>query len=69
DPRLWMILCNTVKMLKDMEMEIVVEGVETRELAGKLSDLGCEYIQGYYYSRPVPEKDFVEFIKSSANCA
>lgn len=69
DPRLWMILCNTVKMLKDMDMEIVVEGVETRELACKLSDLGCEYIQGYYYSRPVPEKDFVEFIKSSANCA
>lgn len=69
NPRLWLILCNTIKMLKDMDMEIVVEGVETKELAGKLSDLGCEYIQGYYYSRPVPEKDFVEFIKSSANCA
>jgi len=35
-------------------MEIVAEGVETEEQAAILTDLGCEYLQGYLFSRPVP---------------
>ena len=48
-------LKNTIKMLKDMNMHIVVEGVETEGLVKKFTDLNCEYIQGYYYSRPIPD--------------
>ena len=60
--RLWIILKNTITMLKEMNMEIVVEGVETKDLADNFSQLECEYIQGYYYSKPIPKQQFIEFI-------
>ena len=50
---------------KDMDMKIVVEGIETAELARIFSNLECEYIQGYYYSRPVPQDEFVAFMKEN----
>lgn len=65
NPRLMIVLQDTVKMLKDMDMEIVVEGVETQELVDRFKSLECEYIQGYFYSRPIPKDQFVEFIRNS----
>ncbi len=67
NPRMWIVLKNTIKMLKDMDMSIVVEGVENAELAKKFAELDCEYIQGYYYSKPVPKSDFITFMKNSAS--
>ncbi|MBR4096852.1 MAG: GGDEF domain-containing protein [Oscillospiraceae bacterium] len=67
NPRMWIVLQNTIKMLKDMDMSIVVEGVENAELAKKFADLNCEFIQGYYYSKPVPKSDFITFMKNSAS--
>lgn len=67
DDKMEIILENTIKMIKDMDMKIVVEGIETEELVKQFSDMRCEYIQGYYYSRPVAKKDFIEFIKNSQN--
>ena len=64
---MWIVLQNTIKMLKDMDMSIVVEGVENAELAKKFADLNCEFIQGYYYSKPVPKSDFITFMKNSAS--
>lgn len=66
NPRMWIVLKNTIKMLKDMNMHIVVEGIETEGLVKKFTDLNCEYIQGYYYSRPIPESDFVMFMRKHA---
>lgn len=60
------VLQNTIEMLKNMEMDIVVEGIETKELVEKLTELKCDYIQGYYFSKPIPEQDFTEFILKSA---
>lgn len=65
NPRLMIVLQNTVKMLKDMDMEIVVEGVETQELVDRFATLECEFIQGYFYSRPIPRDQFIDFIKRS----
>lgn len=62
NPRMWIVLKNTIKMLKDMNMHIVVEGIETEGMMKKFADLECEYIQGYYYSRPIPQADFVTFM-------
>ena len=56
------ILENTINMVKKMDMKIVVEGVETEEMLENFTNLGCEYIQGYYFSKPLPEYDFVYFI-------
>lgn len=66
NPKMWIVIKNTVKMLKDMNMEIVVEGVETQEALDVFSSLQCDFIQGYFFSKPIPRKDFVEFI-SNAN--
>ena len=46
-----------------MNKKIVVEGVEEKSKLDKFENLGCDYIQGYYYSRPLPVRDFVEFIR------
>lgn len=56
-------LRHTVVMMRDLGMCIVAEGVETEEQVKILEEMGCEYLQGYYFSRPVPEKDFLERIK------
>ncbi len=62
NPKMRLVLQNTVKMLKDMDMEIVVEGIETERMVQQFSELKCDFIQGYYYSKPIPEDQFVEFI-------
>lgn len=60
--KMWTILQNTVRMIKDLNMEIVVEGIETEEMVKKFSDLKCDFIQGYFFSKPIPQREFVEFI-------
>lgn len=68
NPKMWIVLKNTVKMLKDMNMEIVVEGIETQEMLDAFSELKCDFIQGYFFSKPIPRDDFVTFI-NNANAA
>lgn len=65
NPRLQIVLQNTIRMIKAMNMKIVVEGIETEKLVKQFSELQCEYIQGYYYSKPIPREEFVNFIKES----
>ncbi len=65
NPKMWIAIQNTVKMLKDMNMEIVVEGIETQQMVEQFTKLNCDFIQGYYYSKPIPEDDFIEFIKKA----
>ena len=62
NPRMSIVLENTIHMLKDMEMEIVAEGIETEQLMKRFADMNCEYIQGYYYSKPIPRDEFVKYI-------
>ena len=62
-PKMSIFLENFIRMFKGMDMEIVVEGIETDQMVRRFSDLKCDFIQGYYFSKPIPEDDFVEFIK------
>lgn len=50
-------------MIHGMNLQIVSEGIETREQFEAMKALGIKYIQGYYFSRPLPETEFLEFIK------
>ncbi len=68
-PKMSVFVENFIRMFKDMDMEIVVEGIETEQMVQRFSELECDFIQGYYYSKPIPEKDFVEFIKSNSKSA
>ncbi|MGN0597319.1 MAG: EAL domain-containing protein [Ruminiclostridium sp.] len=65
DSRTKILLKNTVRMLKEIGTEIVVEGVETEEMLQQFVEMNCDYIQGYYFSKPLPEQEFVEFIQSN----
>lgn len=58
------ILVNTVDMIKKMDLKIVVEGIETEKMLKQFADLECDYIQGYYFSRPIPKDEFVKFISA-----
>ena len=58
------IIRNTVRMMQGIHKELVVEGVETREAIEACCDLSCDYIQGFYYSRPLPAREFVTFLNS-----
>ncbi|MCR4793372.1 MAG: EAL domain-containing protein [Lachnospiraceae bacterium] len=65
DQRSYEIMRQTISLLKSLGAEIVVEGVEDREKAEWFSEMGCEYIQGFYYAKPMPEAEFIEFCKRS----
>ena len=49
-------------MIRQMHRKILVEGVETRAQIELLRTLGVDYLQGYYFSKPIPEADFVALI-------
>ena len=53
--RLYSIGENTVRMIKDMNMQIVVEGIEDERTLQLFEDMGCDFIQGFYFSKPLPE--------------
>jgi EAL domain-containing protein (putative c-di-GMP-specific phosphodiesterase class I)/GGDEF domain-containing protein len=61
------ILQHYMPMLHSLGTKIVAEGVETIEMVSALKELGCDYMQGYYYSRPIPNTAFIAFIKSSTS--
>ena len=54
----------TVNFLRDFGLHILAEGVENLDQAKLLIDKKVEYLQGFYYSRPVPEEGYLEFLKS-----
>jgi EAL domain-containing protein (putative c-di-GMP-specific phosphodiesterase class I) len=54
----------TVGMIKDLGLKIVAEGVETEEQVEGIKKLGIDYIQGYYYSKPLSKSDFIRFIET-----
>ena len=58
-----------IQMSRTMNLENVAEGVESAEIAAELKSLGCVYGQGYYWSPPLPAKDFVALLNSQARKA
>lgn len=52
-----------IQMAHRLNMKVVAEGVETRQQAALLKELGCDFIQGYYYSKPLPIDELLEFIQ------
>ena len=57
------IIKNTIRMMKDINKEIVAEGVEKKEALDELCKMDCDFIQGFYFAKPMPKKEFLEFIK------
>ncbi len=66
DPRMKVIIENTIQMIQGIGAEIVVEGVETKEAADWFIAHNCDYIQGFYFARPMCEEDYIAFLKDHA---
>ncbi len=54
------IISSMVQMTKWLNTPVIAECVETAEQADYMKSIGCDYIQGYVYSQPVPEEEFLE---------
>lgn len=50
-------------MTKELDKSVIAEGVETVEQANNLSEFGCDYAQGFFFSKPLPLREFDEFHK------
>lgn len=50
-------------MTNKLGLHVVVEGVETEAQIIKLLKLGCDYFQGYYFSKPIPGKDYIRYLE------
>lgn len=57
------VLESSVSMIQKLNLKIVAEGVETKEQKDALTAMGCEYLQGFYFSKPLPEKEFLKYLE------
>ncbi len=55
-----------IRMGRGLGLEVIAEGVETEEQCEALRQLGCQIMQGYLYSRPVPAEDLERFLDQGA---
>ena len=63
------LLPTIVQAFKQMGFSVTAEGIENAEMADAMSALGCDYLQGYYFSKPLPTDEFVakySFVRQNA---
>lgn len=56
------ILASVVRMAKWLNLPVIAEGVERREQVDFLHSVGCEYVQGFYFARPMPVSDYEKLV-------
>ena len=59
------IIKNLIRMLKDMNLRVLVEGIETEEMIESFTQMGVDEIQGFYYSRPLTKSAYLRFLKEN----
>ena len=64
NPKAKTVILGMLGMLHSLNLKVVAEGVEEKEQLDEMLALGIDYIQGYYFSKPISKKDFVQFIRS-----
>ena len=57
-----LILEHTVRMMQGIDKQLVIEGAETQDAVEILKNMDCNFIQGYYFSKPLPSEEFVQYI-------
>lgn len=58
------LLVSMAEVIISMDKQILVEGVETEEQAKRAISLGADFIQGYYYAKPMPQAEYLDFLKT-----
>ena len=59
------IITSVVQMAKSLALDVIAEGAETKSQITFLTNIGCDNIQGYYFSRPIPCDQFEELIRKT----
>jgi len=54
---------NMIRMAHDLGLSVTAEGIETLEQQQLLNSMDCDLIQGYFYSKPLPEQDFIQILQ------
>ena len=62
------VLPLSINMLRVMYVGFVAEGVESENQKDELIRMGVQYLQGYYFSRPISEIEFLQFLKKHNGC-
>ena len=57
------ILSFVVSLARWLDLQVIAEGVETLEQVEKLRSVGCNFGQGYYFSQPLPQREFERFLQ------
>lgn len=57
------IVSSVVELGRDLDVEVIAEYVETKEQRDKLKEIGCNWYQGYYYSKPVLFDEFLDYTR------
>ena len=65
NPKALISLKHTIAMIKDLDMKVLAEGVETQHQIDLLEQIGCDYLQGYFYSRPLPIAELRDVIQET----
>lgn len=63
------VLRSTLQMIHSLGKKILVEGVESQEMVDILKEIGCNYMQGYFFSKPIPEDEYLLFLKEKNQVA
>lgn len=58
------ILITLIELAHRLDMKVVAEGVETKEQVEFLRKYGCDFIQGFYYSKPLPQEEFEKLLET-----
>ena len=56
------ILISLIELSHRLDLKVIAEGVETEEQAEFLKNYGCDYLQGYYYAKPMPQEEFEKLL-------
>jgi diguanylate cyclase (GGDEF)-like protein len=66
DPRTAAIVRSTIELAHALDLKVVAEGVEHAADLEALADFGCDFAQGYHFSRPLPAEPFTRWIRARA---
>jgi len=64
DEKAKFVIGQIIDVIKSLKYEIVLEGIETKDNLDTVLKLTIDFIQGYYFSKPVPESDFISYVET-----
>jgi len=59
------IVTTVIEMAHSLGIKIIAEGIENENELEEMKNLGVDYIQGYYFSKPLPEHEYLRFVQTN----